>query len=73
MQNQFYKYRDNEDDRSFFTELKQTYEKERYLNLKKFEIRNALSKLRLSSNKLAVLIGKWHKIKKESRLCHSVI
>ena len=73
MKNQFYKYIDNEDNRSFFTELKQTYEKERYLNLKTFEMRNALSKLRLSSNKLAVFIGKWHKIKKESRLCNSVI
>ena len=61
---------DNEEKRSFFTELKQTYEKERYLNLKNFEIRNALSKLRLSSNKLAVVTGKWYKINKEKRLCN---
>ena len=51
IQNQFYNYIDNEDNRNFFTELTQTYEKERYLNLKNFETRNALSKLRLSSNK----------------------
>ena len=70
IQNQFYNYIDNEDNRSFFTELKQTYEKERYLNLKNFEIRNALSKLRLSSNKLAVVTGKWYKINKENRLCN---
>ena len=68
IQNLFYNYIDNEDNRSFFTELKQTYEKERYLNLKNFEIRNALFKLKHSSNKLAVVTGKWYKIKKENRL-----
>ena len=70
MQNQFYNYIENEDNRSFFTELKQTYGKERYLNMKNFEIRNVISKLRLSSNKLAVVTGKWYKIKKENRLCN---
>ena len=49
--------------------MKQSYEKERYLNLKNFEIRNALSQLRLSANKLAVVTGKWCKIKKKNRLC----
>ena len=71
IKNQFYNYIDIEDNnRSFFTELKQSYEKERYLNLKNFEIRNSLSKLRLSSNKLAVVTGKWYKINKENRLCN---
>ena len=46
IQNQFYSYIENEDSRSFFTELKQTYEKGRYLNLKNFEIRNAISRLK---------------------------
>ena len=64
IQNQFYNYIEIEDHRSFFTVLKQTYEKERYLNLKNFEIQNALSKLRLSPDKLAVVTGKWYKIKK---------
>ena len=59
IQNQFYNYTDNDDNRNFFTEMKRTYEKERHLNLKSFEIRNALSKLRLLSNKLAVVAGKW--------------
>ena len=68
IKNQFYNYIDNEDNnRSFFTELKQSYEKERYLNLKNFEIRSSLSKLRLSSNKLAVVTGKWYKIKKKKQ------
>ena len=68
IQNQFFNYIGNEDNRSFFIELKQTYEKEGYLNLKNFEIQNALSK-RLSSNKLVVFTGKWFRIKKENRLC----
>ena len=38
IKNQFYNYIDNEDNWSFFIELKQTYNKERYLNFKKFEI-----------------------------------
>ena len=58
IQNQFYNCTDNEDNRSFFSELKQIYKKERYLNL---------TKPRLSSNKLAVVIGKWYIIKKENR------
>ena len=69
IQNQIFNYIDNKDNRSFFTELKQTYEKERYVNLKNFEIQFALSKLRLSSNTLAVVTGKWYRFKKENRLC----
>ena len=38
--------------------------------LKNFEIRNAIYKLGLSSNKLAIVTGKWYKIKKEKRLCN---
>ena len=68
IQNRFYNYKDNKGDRSFFTELKRTYEKERYLNLNNFEIRNAPFKLRLSLNTLAVVTGRWYKIKKENRL-----
>ena len=72
IQNQIFNYIDNEDNRSFFTELKQTYEKEGYVNLKNFKIQNALYKLRLSSNKLAVVTGKCYRIKKENRLCNSL-
>ena len=38
--------------------------------MKNSQIRNALSKLRLSSNKLAIVTGKWYKINKEKRLCN---
>ena len=47
--------------------LKDTYEKERYLGLGNIEIRNALSKLRLFSFKLAIVTGKWFKTKKEGQ------
>ena len=33
------------------------------------EIKTALSKLRLSSFKLAIVTGKWFKTKKEERIC----
>ena len=33
------------------------------------EIKAALSKLRLSSFKLAIVTGKWFKTKKEERIC----
>ena len=62
IQNQIFNYIDNKYNRIFFAELKQTYEKERYVNLKNFEVQNALSKLRLSSNKLTVVTGKWYRI-----------
>ena len=39
-----------------------------YENKTNFEIRNAISKLRLSWNKLAVVTGKWYKIKKKNRV-----
>ena len=65
IQNQLYNYIDNEENRNFFTELKQTNKKERYLNLKNFEIRNALSNLRLSSHKLRVVTGNGVKLTKK--------
>ena len=71
IQNQFYNYLDDENNKCFFTKIKQKHEKERYLSLKNFEIRQAISKLRLSSHKLAIVIGKWYKIEKENRICKS--
>lgn len=73
IQSEFYSYVDNSENKSFFTEIKRTYDMERYLNLKNFEIRRAISRLRLSSHKLAIVTGKWYKIEKENRhckLCH---
>ena len=53
----FYNYID--DTEWFFTCLKDKQEKERYLSLENMEIRNAFSKLKVSSCKLAIVTGKW--------------
>ena len=44
----FYNYIDNTENRGFFTCVKEKHKKERYLDLRNMEVRNALSKLRLS-------------------------
>ena len=54
----FYNYIDNTKNKGFFTCLKDKHEKERYLDLRNMEIRNTLSKLRLSSFKFAIVTGK---------------
>ena len=40
----------------------------KYLGLGNMEVRNALSKLRVSSFKLAIVTEKWFKTKKEERI-----
>ena len=45
----FYKYINITKNKGFFTCLQDKYEKERYLELENMELRNELSKLRLSS------------------------
>ena len=45
----FYKYINITKNKGFFTYLQDKYEKERYLELENMELRNVLSKLRLSS------------------------
>ena len=65
----FYNYIDNDENNGIFTHLKEKYEIEKYLSLKDSELRKALSQLRLSSLKLAILTGKWYNIKKEERKC----
>ena len=65
----FYNYIDNNENKGFFTCLKDEHEKERYLDLRNMKMRNALSKLRLFSFKLAIVTGKCLKTKKEKRIC----
>ena len=64
----FYNYIHNGNNKSFFTELGKTYKRERYLNLKNFEIRKAIINLRFSSNKLTIVTEKWYKIKEENKI-----
>ena len=54
----FYNDIDNTKNKEFFTCLKDKHEKERYLGLGNMEIGNALSKLRLSSLKFAIVTRK---------------
>ena len=67
LQEKFYKYIDEND--NFFSDLKNVYGKEKYLELKNFEHRKAISKLRLASHKLEIVMGKWNKVPKEMRIC----
>ena len=62
----FYNYIDNTENKGFFTCLNDKHEKERYLDLRNVKIRTVLSKLRLSSFKLAIVTGKWFKKKKKN-------
>ena len=45
------------------------YEIEKYLSLKSFENRRALSKLRIRSHNLLVETGKWYNIEMNQRIC----
>ena len=63
----FYSYIYNNENKGFFTCLKGKHEKERYLGLGNMQIRNALSKLRTLSFKLATVTenGLKQKVKNE--------
>ena len=54
----FYNYIDNNKNKGLFPCLKDKHEKEGYLGLGNMKTRNALSKLRLSSLKLAIVAEK---------------
>ena len=51
------------------TNFKDQYDYETYLNLKIFENRRALTKLRIGAHNLLVVSGKWFKIELEERIC----
>ena len=54
----FLNYIDNTKNKASFTCIKDEYEKERYFDLGNKEIRHYLSKLRLPSFKLDIVVGK---------------
>ena len=47
---------------NIFTQTKEQYKKETYLNLKNYDNRVAITKLRLSSHNLAINTAKWYKL-----------
>ena len=53
----------------FLRGMKDTYSFEPYLNIQNDQHRKSISRLRLSSHRLAIETGRWQKIPKENRLC----
>ena len=55
---------------SLYREIKPTFDRARYLQIMdNFKLRNAISRIRLSSHKLAIETGRHHKIEREQRIC----
>ena len=53
----------------FLSQIKDIYAFEPYLNIKNDNHRKSLTKLRLSSHKLEIEVGRWNKVKREERVC----
>ena len=69
IQEQFFAYLNKIEDNNSFYKIKQTYTKERYLNLSNFENRRAICKLRTSTFKLGAVLAKWYKNDENIKLC----
>ena len=54
---------------NIFTQTKDQYKKETYLNLKNYDNTVAITKLRLSSHNLAINTAKWYKLPDEQKIC----
>ena len=53
----------------FLSQIKQTYAFETYLNIDNDNHRKAITKLRLSSHKLEIEVGRWKKLTRKERIC----
>ena len=53
------------------SQIKQTYAFEPYLNIGNNNHRKAITKLRLSSHRLEIEVGRWKKLTREERICRS--
>ena len=67
IQENFHTYFTQKDD--IFNETNKVYEIERYLKLRNFNHRNAITKLRLFSNSLSNNLGKWYKTSDDKKVC----
>ena len=56
---------------NLLSQIKQTYTFEPYLNIGNGNHRKAITKLRLSSHKLEIELGRWNKITRDERICRS--
>ena len=54
---------------NFFSQTKELFEKERYLNLHNFTNRNAITKIRLLSHNFAINTTKWYNLQEEMKIC----
>ena len=56
---------------NFLSQIKQTYAFEPYLNIGNDNHRKAITKLRLSSHRLEIEVGRWKNLTREERICRS--
>ena len=54
---------------NIFTQTKDQYNKETYLNLKNYGNRDAITKLRLSSHNLAINTARWYNLPDHQKIC----
>ena len=54
---------------NFFSQTKELFEKERYLNLHNFTNRNAITKIRLLSHNFAINTTKWYNLQEDMKIC----
>ena len=54
---------------NFFSQTKELFEKERYLNLHNFNNRNAITKVTLSSHNFALNTTKWYNLQEQMKIC----
>ena len=58
---------------TFLASIKHEHKFEPYLNIHNFEHRRALTKLRTSSHKLEIEVGRWNDVQKEDRICKNCL
>ena len=54
---------------TFSTKKKELFKKGSHLNLLKFNNRNAITKIRLSSHNLAINATKWYNLQEDMNIC----
>ena len=67
IQTLLYSYKN--ENNNFFSQTKELFEKERYLNLHNFTNRNAITKIRLSSHNFAINTTKWYNLQEDMKIC----
>ena len=66
---QIFLYTYKNEKNNLFTQTKELFKKERYLNLHNFNNRNAITKVRLSSHNFAINTTKWYNLQEDMKIC----